>query len=138
TTTSVSGAIHERLVAWRSSIRLGPAPHCAHRPVRYRALALGGRRSMRWLVWLRQVGERGWTLRGLLRRPWGGRGYAVAELPLWRWQESPVDQAIAAFVRRERRRPLKDDDILHVLHFATRSALRALRERNRQYLTDAF
>ncbi|MBX6748125.1 MAG: hypothetical protein IRY85_00385 [Micromonosporaceae bacterium] len=93
---------------------------------------------MRWPFWLRQAGERGWTLRGLLRRLWGGRGYAVAELPLWRWLESPVDEAIAAFVRRRSRPALRDDDALHLLHFAARSALRALRERNRQYLTDAF
>jgi hypothetical protein len=93
---------------------------------------------MRWPFWLCQAGERGWTLRGLVRRPWGGRGYAGAELPLWRWQESPVDDAIAAFVRRGRRPELRGDDAVHLLHFAARSALRALRERDRQHLTDAF
>src|SRR5262245_58128858 len=79
-----------------------------------------------------------WTVRGLVRRPWGGRGYALAESGLWRWRKSRVDEAIAAFVRSGRRVRLNDDDLEQLLHFAVRSALRALREGNPQHVTDAF
>ncbi len=93
---------------------------------------------MRWLFWLPQLGPRMWTFRGLVRRPWGGRGYAVAESGLWRWRESRVDRAIAAFVRSGRRPPLTYDDMEHLLHFASRSALRGLREENLQHVMDAI
>jgi hypothetical protein len=93
---------------------------------------------MRWPLGLIQASYRGGAPRGWLRRPWGGRGYTITELPLWRWQESPVDAAIAAYVGRGRRSDLWPEDLDHLLHFARRSCLRALRDRNRQHVTDAF
>lgn len=93
---------------------------------------------MRWLFWLPQLGPRMWTVRGLVRRPWGGRGYAVAESGLWRWRESRVDRAIAALVRSGRRPPMNSNDMDHLLHFVARSALRGLREQDLQHVTDAI
>lgn len=74
--------------------------------------------------------------------------YSPSAARLWRWEESPVDSAIAALAadfaalplpaRRQLRARLTMDDFYELLTFARRSALAALRRADASPLAQAF
>ena len=80
--------------------------------------------------------------------PMAGLSYPPSAVRLWRWEESPVDPAIAALTlefaglpasaRAQMRASLAMDDFYELLTFTRRSALAALRSGNAAPLAPAF